>query len=84
MRLIDADALGIGYANPLVFDKIDYAHGWNCAIEILEKAPTIDAVPVIRCKNCKYYNLQALACTHDNFNGTIGMDGFCSYGERKE
>ena len=57
------------------FDAVDFA---------LEDTPTIDAVPVIRCKNCTHYNLQALACTHDNFNGTIGMDGFCSYAERKE
>ena len=44
--LIDRKALGIGYCNPLVFDKTEYAHGWNCAIEILMKAPTVDAVPV--------------------------------------
>ena len=43
-RLIDRDALGIGYCNPLVFDDIGYAHGWNSAIEIIEKAPTIEAV----------------------------------------
>ena len=47
LDLIDRKALGIGYCNPLVFDKIDYAHGWNCAIEILMKAPTVDAVEVV-------------------------------------
>ena len=47
LDLIDRKALGIGYCNPLVFDKIEYAHGWNCAIEILMKAPTVDAVEVI-------------------------------------
>ena len=46
LDLIDRKALGIGYCNPLVFDKIEYAHGWNCAIEILMKAPTVDAVEV--------------------------------------
>lgn len=55
--------------------------GIDCAKDFVAEAPAVDAVPVIRCKNCKHYNLQALACTHDNFNGTIGMDGFCSYGE---
>lgn len=44
LDLIDRGALGIGYANPLVFDKIEYAHGWNCAIDIIKKAPTVAAV----------------------------------------
>ena len=42
-----------------------------------------DAVEVVRCKDCKYYNIQALACFRPNFNGWIGMNGFCSYGERR-
>lgn len=46
-RLIDADELGIGKANPSVFEKAEYAIGWNNAIEIIQNAPTIDAVPVV-------------------------------------
>ena len=42
-----------------------------------------DVVKVVRCKDCKHYVLQACACRHDNFNGIISMEGFCSYGERK-
>ena len=42
-----------------------------------------DVVPVVRCKDCKHYVLQACACRHDNFNGVIPMNGFCSYGERR-
>ena len=40
-------------------------------------------VSVVRCKDCRYYRLSHLACVHPNFNGIIGIDGFCSYGERK-
>ena len=47
LDLIDRGALGIGIANPLVFDKTEYAHGWNCAIEIIQNAPTVDAVEVV-------------------------------------
>ena len=36
LDLIDRGALGIGKANPLAFDKIEYAHGWNSAIEIIQ------------------------------------------------
>lgn len=46
MRLIDADALGIGKANTAMFENKGYADGWNSAIEILEQAPTMDAEPV--------------------------------------
>jgi len=40
-RYIDADALGIGYANPKVFNSEEYARGWNSAIEIINSAPTV-------------------------------------------
>ena len=46
MRLIDADALGIGIATPEVFDNKAYAEGWNSVIKILEEAPIIEAEPV--------------------------------------
>lgn len=56
MRLIDADALGIGKANREVFEKPEYADGWNSAIDIIENAPTVDAVEVVRCKDCKFWD----------------------------
>jgi hypothetical protein len=33
------------------------AHGWNSAIKIIENAPTIDAVPVVRCRECVHWKL---------------------------
>lgn len=42
MRLIDADALGIGKAKREAFTVPEYADGWNSAIEIIDKSPTID------------------------------------------
>lgn len=49
MRLIDADALGIGRCNPDAFplDTRAYCAGWNGVIGLIEQAPTIDAVPVV-------------------------------------
>lgn len=43
-RYIDADKLGIGRANPDVFENKDYADGWNSAISIIEKADVEDVV----------------------------------------
>lgn len=42
MRLIDADALGIGKARRDAFLIPEYADGWNSAIEHIENAPAID------------------------------------------
>lgn len=44
--LISRKALGIGKCNPEVFESKEYAKGWNDAIDLIEKAPTIEAEPV--------------------------------------
>ena len=87
MRLIDADALGVGRCSKDVLPAA-YCAGWNGLIELIEKAPTIDAVPVVRCKDCKFGDWDsepndAMVCmrTKDGF-WRSGND-FCSYGERK-
>ena len=50
----------------------------------IKEAKPEDAVRVVRCKDCKHYVLHALACRNEHMNGVIAMDGFCSYGERKD
>ena len=67
-RLIDANAL-IKEANA------EGAYGYVDALQIAD-APTINAVPVVRCKDCVSHNL----CKFEQFQG---LNGFCSYGERK-
>ena len=86
-RLIDADALGIGRCNPDAFplQNRGYCAGWNGVIQLIKEAPTVDAVPVVRCKDCKYRKKRVCA------NPTAGMwvgvelkeNDYCSYGERK-
>lgn len=46
MRLIDADALGVGRCSRNLLPA-DYCAGWNGLIRLIEKAPTVDAVPVV-------------------------------------
>ena len=74
-RLIDAEKLPkyTGYA--LSADEIAMA---------VENAPTVDAVEVVRCKDCKYYwrnNRQSdgVVCL-----ATPKDDAYCSEGERRE
>ena len=73
MRLIDADALKEAfYERGLGYQAID---------ELINEAPTIDAVPVVRCKDCKHYLGLAECEFEGHFSG--GTNYFCSYGERK-
>lgn len=50
----------------------------------LREAPAVDAVEVVRCKDCEYY-LSVMYGSHCELSG-IEMDknGYCSYGERRE
>ena len=89
MRLIDADALHRKVkteTNPYGKPTIDYDSGVK-VLEWIDKAPTIDAVPVVRCKDCKHCDPETNHCDHHM--GTVAPlrrkpDDFCSYGERKE
>ena len=89
MRLIDADALPkyTGYA--LSADDVAMA---------VENAPTIDAVPVVRCKDCRWWDktdngfgyCHAEKHCHISAHWEISIfrtyrgDHFCADGERRE
>ena len=79
MRLIDADAL-MDKANS------DGAYGYVDAKQISE-APTVDAVPVTRCKDCKYWQDNNDGYPHEEcrwgHGETPDANDFCSYGERR-
>ena len=57
-----------------------------CSICGVKRSPTVDAVPVTRCKDCdRRWNFNgALYCNHARGPaGIVEPDHFCSYGERK-
>lgn len=84
MRLIDADALGVGRCSRNLLPA-DYCAGWNGMVRLLEKAPTVDAVEVVRCRDCKHYKPDEYECGCDFAGGLpyVKADDFCSYGERR-
>ena len=88
VKLIDADALGIGKCNPAVFENKGYANGWNAVIDLINAAPTIDAVPVVRCKDCKYCHIEDEyeAWCHGGLPAVLtrATEDFCSHGQRRE
>ena len=80
MRLIDADrALEIvrdrGIAHPNAY------HLTNYATLILREAPTVDAVEVVRCRECI---LHGNCVTEDAFVLAGIENPFCCAGKRKE
>ena len=46
MRLIDVDDLGVGRCSKDILPAA-YCAGWNGLLGLIEKAPTVDAVPVV-------------------------------------
>lgn len=55
--------------------------------DILERIPTINAVQVVRCKDCRWACLapkrQTATCMKARLHFTHGYDWFCADGERK-
>ena len=73
MRMIDKDEL-------IAFIK---ANGYVYA-NTLDTFPEVDAVPVVRCRECKHYQTDVLF-NHNYCCGRIRKpDDYCSYGERRE
>jgi hypothetical protein len=86
MRLIDADALGVGRCSRDLLPA-DYCAGWNGMVRLLEKAPTVDAVEVVRCRDCIYTRkvYGRLVCKYGTCAGCILHDDFfCANGERRD
>lgn len=88
MRLIDADVL-ISFMRKgwRLFPSSELRH--TCDITDVESAPTIDAVPVVRCKDCKHRDPEDHKCDCGALERAgcmfpVSDDYFCSYGERRE
>lgn len=82
MRLIDVDDLGVGRGSKDVLPAA-YCAGWNGLLGLIEKAPTVDAVSVVRCKDCRSYNKPKTGWCEVHLDREH-PDDFCSYGKRKD
>lgn len=93
MRLIDADKLKAFYKHwDSEYSGEELKEYKRIFDSIVDQQPTVDAVKIVRCKDCKY------AEWHDNFEANIAQyfcefidanvelkdDDFCSKGERRE
>lgn len=84
MRLIDADALIADSCRdcPEELRKRCKTEPACADTKFLFEIPTVDAVPVVRCKECKWAGGDFVC-----YRGVMVQhkpEDFCSYGERKE
>ena len=81
MRLIDADEL---LTDPYFMDETIPERGMF--IEAVEDSMTIDAVPVVRCKDCKHRVERGMCYMISGCPELVGVgDNFwCAYGKRKD
>ena len=86
MRLIDADAL----KENVFFHEVDNES--YVEEKDIDNTPTVGAVSVVRCKDCKYFELNhwdgLIITAHEICNKwadgcKTNKDGYCFLGERK-
>ena len=73
-RLIDAYSAKEALEYTLVGDAASMAE------RVIDSQPTVDAVPVVRCRECKHLGF----CGDATNLEVMGFYGYCSRGERKE
>lgn len=94
-RYIDADALYDKAESWYKNSAGNYRLCYRGLVDAIVDAPTVDAVEVVRCKDCKYY--EPICAEYGECQGGIEIynnqggcgyisptpDDFCSYGERR-
>lgn len=55
-----------------------FINGIESVLEYAENLPAVDAVPVVRCRDCRKFKTYGCRMV------ASGYDDFCSYGERKD
>lgn len=84
MRLIDADKLIKSCQDE---NGVYFSYEAAVAGNTVEKAPTVDAVPVVFCDKCKHWDRDWNSDVNEYYCPMIDLltdaDFFCKYGERK-
>ena len=81
-RLIDADALRAWFSDHSVYDEFPVGY----IMGLLDDQPTVEAVPVIRCKDCKFLRFTGTVwkCQNRLVMMLCEPNDYCSRAERKE
>lgn len=87
MRLIDAEELEGLFNKQIEQGATDAFDAFDDA---LQDTPTVEAEVVVRCKDCKHYDMGVCLKIYSDGNVHAAAwqkrkpDDFCSYGERKD
>ena len=90
MRLVDADSLDKRIYNDIPISVFGSIKKMAAVREIIAEQPTVDAVDVVRCADCKWCrwiyrkekSLDTLVC--DRFDRDVKYDWFCADGEKHD
>lgn len=90
MRLIDADWV-LAHLKPYEPSDEEWGVTGGTALRLIhnavDNAPTVDAIPVVRCKDCKYsgvYSTGNLYCMHQGGMLPSTPSDFCCHGELRK
>lgn len=75
LKMIDGfvkDSRDRGFPDVDIFDI-------NMMKKMINKIPTADVIPIVRCYDCKHFNSHEWKC-----ESKVDFDFVCSYGERKD
>lgn len=70
--------------------KITWAFAYDNFVDEINEQPTVDAVPVVRCKDCKHcvkagtYELRLWCQGHGSPLRLTTADDYCSRGKRRD
>ena len=66
----------------------DWSEDKESAIDCLDNIPAVDAVPVVRCKDCKYskhwYRDKRICFLWHETGIDVFEDGYCNYAKRQQ
>jgi hypothetical protein len=92
MRLIDRDSLKHQIIETYEYEFPTASGAFDEFVtkiipNIINNAPTIDAVPVVRCKDCAHYNTAGCSVGFgwcESMDRGVSDDFYCAYGAKKE
>ena len=97
VRLINADKLRKDVLDlPNCYNGFSDTYDKAMIIDLVDEQPTVDAEPVVRCKDCKYFDhsdfgkgeeywCKRFVSTDDYTHcHKVSEDDFCAWGERRE
>lgn len=96
MRLIDADQMAVDESEAYMSAQVQITDDLKWLVnfaahskiqKLIADTPTVDAVPVVRCRDCKhsYEDLGGLCCSYGPcVDCPVSPDFWCACGKRKD